>query len=483
MAPVRPASSSSAAGPNTSSGRPKIFSGGTRHSARIAKRTATEDEGTKEPRQETYQAPTEAESERDAQPQRARPGSGVTETRSSRRLAGSALPSDRCLRRRIATGSTTERATNQGIIADDNRNESEEAVVRQTSGQRGYHTIAEGGPKLKNIAELIAETDRYQHFNIPSDMIIASEDVDRRIHEQMLRRAKGGNLTADRVRKNLVISVREFESWWRLRKRRDLFWKRVCKSGTWMSQLDGDDCSEFFLRLCKSFRRVPGKDNANDLTRAFDGLVGLFRQEEDCELQKLVDVQSRPQAPVNRSLDRSRDRAAVSENATAKKRGGTTAAEDGNIFRWSADTNMTDFELSGIDVEGLTPIVDVGDRRRKNEEWKRQFDEEIEADGLRIDQELAANKAVQGAATTPQPQPAVQGTRCSSRTRPTPYEVGNSMPQMGIEEPARAARKFSQFEEDDEDDDGEEEERQRANALKRQKLLQKHAARGGPKSD
>lgn len=482
MAPARPDPHSSVAVPKLSAGRPKIFGGGTRHSARIEKRSTTENERTKELRQEEDQGCTEAEPEQSVRLQRARHGPEFTEIQASRRSVGRALPSDRCLRRPGTTRNTATRASNRDTLVDDIQDESEEAVAHHTTGQIGYHTIAEGGPRLKNIAELIAETDLHQNFRIPSDKIIASEDVDSRVYQQMRRHAKDGNLTPDRVRKNLENSVKELEEWWRVRKPRRRFWECVCGSGTWMSQLDGPDCRAFFLWLCVYFRNVPGKAGANTLIRAFERLVKLFRQEKECELDELDDVQLRLQAPSGRSLGRSRDRTTVGRGAASKKKGSKTMPEDGNIFRWSADTNMTDFELSGIDVEGLTPIVDVGDRRKKNEERKRLFDEELEADRERIRQE-AWEQATQEAAAAPKPQLTTQGRQRSSRKRPTPPEVDNMMPEMNQQKPAKAARKFSEFEEDEEDDDGEEEERLRAAALKMQELLERHAARGGPKSD
>lgn len=485
MAPARPDPPSSVAVPKPSAGRPKIFGGGTRHSARIEKRSTTENERTKEVRQEEDQGCTEAEPEQNVRLQRARHGPEFTETQASRRSVGRALPSDRCLRRPGATRNTATRASNRDTLVDDIQDESEEAVAHRTTGQIGYHTIAEGGPKLKKIGELIVETDTWENFKIPSNNIIANEDVDSRVYQQMRRHAKDGNLTPDRVRKNLEKSVEELEKWWRVRRPRRKFWECVCRSGTWMSQLDGPDCRAFFLWLCVYFRDVPGKAGANTLIRAFERLVKLFRQEEECELDELDeldDVQLRLQAPANRSLGRSRDRTAVGQGAASKKKGSKTMPEDGNIFRWSADTNMTDFELSGIDVEGLTPIVDVGDRRKKNEEWKRLFDEELEADRERIKQE-AWGSAAQEAAAAPNPQLTTQGKKRSSRKRPTPPEMGNLMPEMNQQEPVKAGRKSSEFEEDEEDDDGEKEERLRAAALKRQNLLERHAARGGPKSD
>lgn len=463
MAPAKQDPPSSAAGPKPSAGRPKIFGGGTRQSARIQKRSATGDEHTKKPIQEKAQGRTEAEEAQNAQPPRVRPGLELTETQSPRRLSGSGLPSDRCLRRPSAARNATTRATGR---VDDAQDESGGAVARRT---KEYHTIAERGPKLKNIAELIAATDLYQHFRIPSDKIIANEDVDSRVYQQMRRQAQDGNLTPDRVRKNLERSVEVLESWWRVRGSRPKFWKCACRSGSWMSQLDGPDCRAFFLWLCVYFRDVPGKEGVNALVRAFERLVKLFVEEKDSELNELDGVELRLQQPTTHSPVRRRGRAAVGRGSASKKRGSKTVPEDGNIFRWSVDTNMTDFELSGIDVEGLQPIVDLGDRRRKNEQWRKQFDDVIEAEKLKMEEE---DKAAQGqatvveAATTLKPQQMTQGIRRSYRKRPNPPEVGDLAPKM---EPSNADRKFSELQEYKEDD-GEEEKILRAAFAKRQKL-------------
>lgn len=469
MAPAKQDPPSSAAGPKPSAGKPKIFGGGTRQSARIQKRSAAENEHTKKPIQEKALGRTEAEEAQNAQPQRARPSLELTEARSSRRLSGSGLPSDRCLRRPSAARNATTRATDQ---VDDVQDESGEAVAHRTNGQIGYHTIMEGGPKLKNIAELIAATDLYQHFRIPSDKIIANEDVDSRIYQQMRRQAQDGNLTPDRVRKNLERSVEEFESWWRVRRSRPKFWKCVCRSGSWMSQLDGPDCRAFFLWLCAYFRDVPGKEGVNALVRAFERLVKLFVEEKDSELNELDGVELRLQKPtIHSPVRRRRGRAAAGRGSASKKRGSKTVPEDGNIFRWSADTNMTDFELSGIDVEGLHPIVDLGDKRRKTEEWKSQFDKMLRADKVKMKEE-EEEKQVQGqavaveAATTFQPKQTTQSVRRSYRKRPNAPEVGDLAPKM---EPANMDRKFSELQEYREDD-GEEEKMLRAVFAKRQKL-------------
>ncbi|KAG6353759.1 hypothetical protein INS49_005237 [Diaporthe citri] len=486
MAPSKPAASSSAATPKPSSGRPKIFGGGTRHSTRIEKKNAVENDRTRK----QNQGSTEAEPEENVQPQRARPGFQSTETQSYRRSNRKALPSDRCLRSIRAPRSTTAGATNRDAFVDDGENESRQPAQ--------YHTISEGGPRLKNTAELIVETDTWENFRIPSNNIIANEDVDTMVYQQMRRLAKDGNLTPNGVRGHLIRSVEQFEACWRKRRQsRPVFWERACActsgtSGTWMNQLNGPDCRQFFLWLLFYFRHGSGRKGANDLIRAFERLDQLFKEEEKekaNELDELDGVQRRLRAPANRSLARSNDRTAVGRSAAPKKKGSNTMPEDGNIFRWSGDTNMTDFELSGIDVEGLTPIVDVGGRRKKREEWNRMFYEELGADRERIRQEEAGKAAgeqaaAQEAAAAPKPQLTTQGRKRSSRKRPNPPEVDNLMPEMNQQNAAKAGRKFSEFEEDEEDDDGEEEEeRLRAAALKRQKLLERHAARGGPKSD
>lgn len=487
MAPVRPDPSSSAAGPKPSAGRPKIFGGGTRRSARIEKRSVTENEHTKELRQEKDKGSTEAVAEKRAQPQRATPGPEFNGTPSSRRLAGSALPSERCLRNPNDTRNTTARASNRASnrvrFVDDIQDESGEVVAQHSTGQAGYHTIAEGGPKLKNIAELIAQTDLYQHFRIPSDKIIASELVDSRVYQQMQRHAKDGNLTPDRVRKNLVKSVEEFETWWGIRRSRPRFWKCVCGSGTWMSQLDGGDCREFFLWLCVYFRHVPGKDDANVMTRAFGRLVNLFEGDMRCELNELDDddVKLRLQQPTTHSSSRSSGRSAVSRDAASKKTNSKVVSEDGNIFRWSGDTNMSDFELSGIDVKGLTPVMDLGGKRRRDEDHWRAFDDHVKRVNAEEDARDAQKAAAAlEAAAAPMPQATTQG---SSRMRRSPSEADNLMLEINQQMATKAGRKFSEFEESEGANARDAEKRRVAAALKRQKLLERHAARGGPTSD
>lgn len=512
MTPSTPAPPSSAAGPILSSGRPKIFGGGTRHSTRIEKKRALENDRTKK----HNQGPTDAEPEENVQSQRVRSGLQPTETQPSRRPERKALPSERCLRSTRAPRNTTAGAKKRDTFVDDGEDENRKPAL--------YHTISEGGPKLKNIAELIVETDRWENFRIPSNNIIANQRVDTMVHEQMRRLAKDGNLTPKLVSGHLIQSVQQFEDCWRKRRRsRPIFWERACACtsgtpGTWMNQLDGADCREFFLWLLVYFRHGSGKEGTNNLISAFERLDQLFRQDEKekaremeekkkaneleekeeaneldekekaNELDELDGVQQRLRLPANRSLGPRRDRAAAGRGAASKKSGSKNVPEDGNIFRWSAGTNMSDFELSGIDVEGLTPIVDIGGTRKKREAWMRSFEEELEADRERMQQEEAGTAAgeqaaAQEAATAPKPQSTTQGRRRSSRERPTPPEVDQLMPEMKEQNVVKAGRKFSEFEEDDEDDDGEEEERLRAAALKRQKLLERHAARGGPKSD
>lgn len=473
MAPSKPTPSSSAAGPKPSLGRPRIFGGGTRRSTRIEKKSALENDRT----QKQNQGSKEAEPEETVQPQRARPEPQFTETQSSRRSKRKALPSDRCLRSTRAPQSTTAGATNR-----DGENESRKPPL--------YHTISEGGPRLKNIGELIVDTDRYENFRIPSNYIIANEDVDTMVYEQMRRLAKDGNLTPERVRGHLVRSVKEFEECWgKRRKSPTKFWELACEyapgtPGTWMNQLDGADCREFFLWLLTYFRHGSGRGGTNEFIRAFERLDQLFEEEEKTkksELDELDGVRRRLRAPANRSPGPSHGRAAAGRGAASKKSGNKDATEDGNILRWSGRTNMSDFELSGIDVAGLIPIVDVGGAREKREEWKRRFDEELKADKERIRQEEEAGRAAGEQAAAQEA--AAQGRRRRSRKPPTPPEMDSLMPDMNQQNAAKAGRKFAEFEEDEEEDDWEEQERLRAAALKRQKLLERHAARGGPKSD
>lgn len=457
-----------------------MFGGGTRHSARIEKKNQTDNERTKKP----DRVSTEAEPERTAQPQRARPGRELTQMQSSRKPARDALPSERCLRNTRCSRDTTTQAANLDALEDDVEDESRNDTL--------HHTISAGGPRPKNIAELIVEADIHQNFSIPFDNIIVNEGVDSRVRQQM-RLIEDGNLTAKRVQAHLVKGVQELEDCWRRRRRQSLqpFWELVCDPGTprkWVHELPVADCREFFLSLLVYFRNGSGRKASNATIKAFESLDKLFKEEEEKnehrELEELVNVRPRLQRQVNQS--RSRGHAAVSQAAASKKRGGKTVADDGNIFHRSADTNMTDIELSGIDVEELRRIVDVGDKRRMNEEWLRRFYEEIEAhrDSMRQEEEdkrAQEEAAAEEAAAMPTPQPTTQGRKRSSRTRPSPAKVDDLMPQTSLEKPARVGRKFE--EEEDEEDEEEAEERKRAAALKRQKLLQKHAARGGPKSD
>lgn len=457
-----------------------MFGGGTRHSARIEKKNRTETERAKKPDRVSTEA--EPEPEQTAQPQRARPGPELTQMQSSRKPGRNALPSKGCLRNTRDSRDTTTQAANRDALEDDVEDESRNATL--------HHTISAGGPRPKNIAELIVEADKHQNFSIPFDNIIVNEGVDSRVYQQM-RLIKGGNLTAKRVHADLVKGVQELEDCWGRRRRQSLqpFWELVCEPGTprkWLHELPVADCREFFLSLLLYFRHGSGIQGSNPMIKAFERLDKLFREEEEKnehrELEELVDVSPRLQRQANQS--RSPGRAAVSRAAASKKGGGKTVADDGNIFHLSADTNMTDLELSGIDVEELTRIVDVGGKRRMNEEWLRRFYEEIEAhrDSMRQEEEdkrAQEEAAAEEAAATPKPQPvAKQGRTRSSRKRPSPAEMGDLMPETSLEEPAKAGRKL-----EEEEDEEEAEERKRAAASKRQKLLRKHAARGGPKSD
>lgn len=434
MAPTRPSPSSSAVRP---SGRQKIFGDGTQHTTRIEKRSVPVNKRTKKHRLEKDSGPREPE---------------LAVTQSSRRPERGSLRSDRCLRSTRSTRNSATRATKRDTFMSDVQDESGEAEPRHTTRETGYHTIQTEGPKLKNIAELLQETDVHRHFRIHADKIIASEDIDTSVREQMRRFARGGNLTPDHVRKNLVDSIELFEECWHIRdeKSRPRFWKSACRNGGWMSRLDGADCREFFLWLCTYFRRAPGIEGANKMIRAFERLVELFRQEDDCELDELEGVQARLQESTSQSSG--------PRGAASKKKNSKTVPEDGNIFRLSGNTNMSDFELSGVDVKGLTAVVDVGDRRRQDEEWKRQFDD------------YAAVMAAKEKAEERQEAAAAQ-------------EAGPLMPDVKLEKPAETSREPSELREEQREDDAEKEERLRAAALKRQKLLKKHAARGGPKSD
>ncbi|KAH8785936.1 hypothetical protein F5883DRAFT_636839 [Diaporthe sp. PMI_573] len=441
MAPARPTPPSSGAGPRLPLGRPKIFGGGVTRSGRVEKRSAPESERARERKQEKSLGPTEADPEEQAQPQPARPEPESATTQSSPKATGRAYRDERGPLSTRAPLNTTSLPTNRGASADDREYESGESVL--------HHKISEGGPKLKNIAELLADADPHQNFRIPSNKIIANEDVDTRVYQQMRRLAPGGDLTPDRVRNNLIDSVRDFEQWWDLRGNREsraLFWKRVCKRSTWMGQLDGADCREFFLWLVVYFRHGSGKKALNRLAQAFEGLSELFEKEKGCELDELVSIEARVRLPAHQPPSRSR--AAVS-----KKRDSKFKPVDGNIFRLSGNTNMTDDELRGVDVQGLRRIVDLGDRRRKKEDRMRVFEEEMGADRARMAEEgrRGSGRGSQRA-----------GRKRSSRKRPTPFEAG---------------RKPSDFEEDmygDEDDDvdvddNNEEERLRAAALNRQR--------------
>lgn len=417
-----------------------------RRSARIEKRSILGSELVRGLKPEKSLGPTETTPEENTQPQRARAGPESVAMQSSHSLTGRADSSQLSLRSTRANPNTTRLVIHRDASVDEGENERRKPVL--------YHSISEGGPKLKNIAELLADADPYQNFNIPSNKIIANEDVDKIVCHQMRRLAPNGNLTPDRVRNNLADSIKHFESWWDLRSKREsrpLFWKRVCMRSTWMSHLDGADCREFFLWLVVYFRRGSGKKATNKLTRAFEVLSELFEMERDCELDELAGIESRVQLPANQSFGRSR--AAVS-----KKKNSKSKPVDGNIFRLSGDTNMTDYELRGVDIQGLTPITDIGDRRRKDEDHKRMFEEEMEADRARMAEEAAEKAAKEkasamDAAMAPEPHLTTQIRKGSSRKRANPFD---------------AVTNFSDFEDMYEE---KEEGMLRAAALKRQRLL------------
>lgn len=473
MEPSRPAPPSSASGPRASLGRPRIFGGGTRRSTRIEKKSVLENERTK--KQE--QGSTEAEPEQDVPSKRARPSPEFVETQSSRKPKRKALTSERCLLSTKAPRGPSAVATNRDAVVDDDEDESRNHAL--------YHTISEGGPRLKNIAQLIVEADTHENFRVPPDKIIANEDVDTRVCQQMRRLATAGNLTPERVRRYLIGSVEQLEACWSIRSRRPRleFWDGACTSGTpgtWMNQIDGADCREFFICLLVYFRNGSGRKATNNFIKAFERLVELFEKEDQCELDRPVGVQQRLGQPANRSRGRGRSSAAVSRGAAPKKRASQTVREDGNIFHWSGDTNMSDFELSGIDVQGLTPVVDVGDRRRKHEAYRRAFDDYVaKLNREKHERNEQKEAAAPEAASTSMARSTMQGSKRSSRMRPAPSQA----PQTNQQKDAMAGRAFYEFDEGEEANAGDEEERRMAAALKRQRLLERHAARGGPTSD
>lgn len=389
MAHSRPAPSGAGASQKPSSGRPVFFGSRAGHSGRVEKRTAPASENTKRRKQEKNLVPMKVDSEQNDQLAHARPEPQHTTTESSPQPKGRSY--------RQNSGLTT----NDGAHVGDEETEGKRSAVRPNSSQ--------GGQELKSMADLLLDLDRHQNLTIPHNKIIASEYVDNRVYQQMRRLAPGEELTADRVRKNLIDSLEDIElRWkWRTKRSRSFFWNRVCKrENTWMKQLDGSECRDFFLWLVIYFRHGParGKKKTTDaLIQALDRLSALFDEEEDCELDELVGIEARVRLPAEQPADH--------EQATVSKiQDGISKPVAGNIFRLSGSTNMTDEQLRGIDIEGLMAIVDVGDSRRKRQTQKEAFVEELKADRARIAEEEAKQAARAQAAATeaalgPGPQP------------------------------------------------------------------------------
>lgn len=359
------------------------------HSDRVEKRTAPASENTKRRKQEKNLVPMEVDPEQNDQLAHARPEPQHTTTKSSPQPKGRSY--------RQNSGLTT----NDGAHVGDEETEGKRSAVRPNSSQRGQ--------ELKSMADLLLDLDRHQNLTIPHNKIIASEYVDNRVYQQMRRLAPGEELTADRVRNNLIDSLEDIElRWkWRAKRSRSFFWNRVCKrENTWMKQLDGSECRDFFLWLVVYFRHgsARGKKKTTDaLIQALDRLSALFDEEEDCELDELVGIEARVRLPAEQPADH--------EQATGSKiQDGISKPVAGNIFRLSGSTNMTDEQLRGIDIEGLMAIVDVGDSRRKRQSQKEAFVEELKADRARIAEEEAeqavrAQAAATEAAVGPGPQP------------------------------------------------------------------------------
>ncbi|POS70538.1 hypothetical protein DHEL01_v211070 [Diaporthe helianthi] len=406
MAPSRSAPPSGpGASRNTSSGRPVFFGSRAAKSSRIQKRTAPASEGTKWRKKEKnlVPVPTEADPEHNAPlaPARPEPESAM--------IQSSPKPKGRAHHTKVSQSSGM--TTNSGALVCDEETEGQQSTAR--------HNSSRGGQERKDMAELLLGLDRCQNFTVPSNKIIASEDVDKRIYEQMRRLAPGGELTADRVRRNLIDSIEDLELWWkwRTKRSRSFFWNRVCKrESTWMKGLDGAECREFFLWLVVYFRHGSAGDKnsletADDaLVKAFERLSRLFEKDEDCELDELVGIEVRVRLPAEQPA-RNGHLAGVS-----KKQDIVSKPVAGNIFRHSGNTNMTEDKLRDIDTEGLVPIVDVGDSRKKIQDWMSAFHQELKADQARIEEEEAeravraqAAQAAQAATTetamAPGPQP------------------------------------------------------------------------------
>lgn len=374
---------------------------GAGHSGRIEKRTAPASEVNKRRKQEKNLVRMEADPEQIKQLAPARPGPGSTTTQRSPK------PTGRACRTTVPPNSGLN--TDDGALVGNEETEAKKSAVRPNSSQ--------GGQELKSLADLLLLLDRHQNFTIPSNKIIASEDVDNRVYQQMRRLAPGGKLTPDRVRNHFIDSLEDIELRWKLRTKRSrsLFWNRVCKrSNTWMKQLDGAECRDFFLWLVVYFRHGSGrgkKKTTDVLTKAFDRLSALLDEEEDCELDELVGIEARVRLPAERPARHEQAAVSTKDDSSSKP-------VAGNIFRDSGNTNMTDDELRGIDTEGLMPIVDVGGSRQKRQDEKKAFDEELRADRARIEEEDAeqavrARAAATEATVSPGPQPTTRGRKRS----------------------------------------------------------------------
>ncbi|KAG8169130.1 hypothetical protein KVR01_001879 [Diaporthe batatas] len=378
MAPSRPTPSGLGASPKPSSGRPVFFGSRAGHSGKVEKKTDPAREGTRRRKKEKNLVPTGTELEQIDQAAHTRPDHESLMTQCSPKPKGRTHDSS------AHPGSGL--ASNDGALGVDKDAEGERSAARPAVRPNSL----QGGQELKSIADLLLVLDGQQNFTIPRNKIIASKEVDTLVYQQMRRHAPGEQLTPDCVRNNLIDSLEDLELRWNLRSKRSrsFFWNRVCKrEHTWMKQLDGAACRDFFLWLVVYFRHGParGKKKTTDaLVKALDRLSTLLDKEEDCELDGLVGIEARVRQPAEQPAGHD-ERADVSV-----KHDSVSRRVAGNIFRNSGNTNMSDNELGGIDIERLMPIVDVGGSRQKRQDRERAFDEELEADRVRIEEERAA---------------------------------------------------------------------------------------------
>lgn len=383
MAPARPIPPSSGVLPRRDSA-PTIF-GGRRRPGRIEKKTAPSDElKKKHQRQVKGQTPPEAEAEavEQAMVQQESPEPESTAAQSPRR------PKPRA---------SLAAATPAGDV-DSNLDDGED----NCAGAVSYHTISTGGPKLKTIGELLLEADSQQNFRIPASKIIANEEIDERVREQMRRVTRGGDLTVTGVRKFLARSAMDCLCLWDHRQKRSCskFWSLVRDASNWAEKLDAGDCRKFILSLCAYYRNGSGRSPKTEMAKAFENLDQLFRREENSELDKYINACPGLQPAANRLLGRGRGRGADGPRVSQKKTK-ETGLINGNIFTGSAitNTNMNPDEVAGVDKKALKPIWEVGPLGRELDAQQRKLPDLLSAE------KEAEAEAAAAAAISPAPLP------------------------------------------------------------------------------